>query len=143
MNLKKCRQILNAIALLVVIIVFASNIPLFNSIHKEMIYVSIFLIIIDIIFGFTFLRCPHCKKLLNFKWSSQSICHNCGARLDDDVPKSQPSKLYNILKQSIVWILFKRVFWRGGESHGYTTPIKGSCLIQLITHAKMEEFLCR
>ena len=43
MNLKKCRQILNAIALLVVIIVFASNIPLFNSIHKEMIYVSIFL----------------------------------------------------------------------------------------------------
>lgn len=42
MNLKKCRQILNAIALLVVIIVFASNIPLFNSIHKEMIYVSIF-----------------------------------------------------------------------------------------------------
>ena len=41
MNLKKCRQILNAIALLVVIIVFASNIPLFNSIHKEMIYVSI------------------------------------------------------------------------------------------------------
>ena len=54
MNLKKCRQILNAIALLVVIIVFASNIPLFNSIHKEMIYVSIFLIIIDIIFGFTF-----------------------------------------------------------------------------------------
>ena len=67
MNLKKCRQILNAIALLVVIIVFASNIPLFNSIHKEMIYVSIFLIIIDIIFGFTFLRCPHCKKLLNFK----------------------------------------------------------------------------
>ena len=48
MNLKKCRQILNAIALLVVIIVFASNIPLFNSIHKEMIYVSIFLIIIDI-----------------------------------------------------------------------------------------------
>ena len=82
------RQILNAIALLVVIIVFASNIPLFNSIHKEMIYVSIFLIIIDIIFGFTFLRCPHCKKLLNFKWSSQSICHNCGARLDDDVSKS-------------------------------------------------------
>ena len=88
MNLKKCRQILNAIALLVVIIVFASNIPLFNSIHKEMIYVSIFLIIIDIIFGFTFLRCPHFKKLLNFKWSSQSICHNCGALLDDDVSKS-------------------------------------------------------
>ena len=88
MTPKKCREILNAIALLVVIIVFSSNLPLFNSIHKKMIYISIFLIIIDIIFGFAFLRCPHCKKLLNFKWSSQSICHNCGARLDDDVSKS-------------------------------------------------------
>ena len=83
MNPKKCRKMLNVIALLVIIIVFLSNIPLFNLIHKEMIYVSTFLIIIDIIGGFIFLRCPHCKKLLNFKWSSQSICHNCGARLDD------------------------------------------------------------
>ena len=88
MNPKKCRKILNAIALLVIIIVIFSNIPLFNLIKKEMIYVSSVLIIIDIIFGFIFLRCPHCKKLLNFKWSSQSICHNCGARLDDDVSKS-------------------------------------------------------
>ena len=85
MNPKKCRKMLNAIALLVIIIVFLSNIPLFNLIHKEMIYVSTFLIIIDIIWGFIFLRCPHCKKILNFKWSSQSICHNCGARLDDYV----------------------------------------------------------
>lgn len=54
MNLKKCRQILNAIALLVVIIVFASNIPLFNSIHKEMIYVSIFLINHKVIFDYLF-----------------------------------------------------------------------------------------
>ena len=83
MNPKKCRKMLNAIAWLVIIIVFLSNIPLFNLIHKEMIYVSTFLIIIDIIWGFIFLRCPHCKKILNFKWSSQSICHNCGARLDD------------------------------------------------------------
>ena len=83
MNPKNCRKMLNAIALLVIIIVFLSNIPLFNLIHKEMIYVSTFLIIIDIIWGFIFLRCPHCKKILNFKWSSQSICHNCGARLDD------------------------------------------------------------
>ena len=83
MNPNKCRKMLNAIALLVIIIVFLSNIPLFNLIHKEMIYVSTFLIIIDIIWGFIFLRCPHCKKILNFKWSSQSICHNCGARLDD------------------------------------------------------------
>ena len=83
MNPKKCRKMLNAIALLVIIIVFLLNIPLFNLIHKEMIYVSTFLIIIDIIWGFIFLRCPHCKKILNFKWSSQSICHNCGARLDD------------------------------------------------------------
>lgn len=88
MNLKKCRQILNAVALFVLIIVFVSNIPFFHSIHKEMIYVSIFLIILDIIFGFIFLRCLQCKKLLNFKWSSQDICHNCGARLEDDVSES-------------------------------------------------------
>ena len=88
MNLKKCRQILNAVALFVLIIVFVSNIPLFHSIHKEMIYVSIFLIILDIIFGFIFLRCPQCKKILNFKWSSQGICHNCGTRLEDDVSES-------------------------------------------------------
>ena len=55
MNLKKCRQILNAIALLVVIIVFASNIPLFNSIHKEMIYVSIFLINYIYLFNYLFI----------------------------------------------------------------------------------------
>ena len=36
MNPKKCRKMLNAIALLVIIIVFLSNIPLFNLIHKEM-----------------------------------------------------------------------------------------------------------
>ena len=60
MNLKKCRQILNAIALLVVIIVFASNIPLFNSIHKEMIYVSIFLIIIETIAAMT----PKTKEII-------------------------------------------------------------------------------
>ena len=141
MNLKKCRQILNAVVLFVLIIVFVSNIPLFHSIHKEMIYVSIFLIILDIIFGFIFLRCPQCKKLLNFKWSSQGICHNCGTRLEDDVSESQHSTLYNIINQSTVWILFKRELWRGGESYGYTTPIKGSCLIQLATHAKREKFL--
>ena len=35
MNLKKCRQILNAIALLVVIIVFASNIPFLIQFTKK------------------------------------------------------------------------------------------------------------
>ena len=29
-----------------------------------------------------------------------------------------------IIKQCTVWILFKRELWRGGESYGYTTPIK-------------------
>lgn len=46
-----------------------------------------------------------------------------------------------IIKQSTVWILFKGELWRGGESYGYTTPIKGRCLIQLATHAKREDFL--
>jgi hypothetical protein len=46
-----------------------------------------------------------------------------------------------IIKQSTVWILFKLVLRGGGESYGYTTPIKGSCLIQLATHAKREDFL--
>lgn len=46
-----------------------------------------------------------------------------------------------IIKQSTVWILFKLVLRGEGESYGYTTPIKGSCLIQLATHAKREDFL--
>lgn len=31
-----------------------------------------------------------------------------------------------IIKQSTVWILFKLVLRRGGESYGYTTPIIGA-----------------
>lgn len=76
------------IALIVIGIVFLSHIPLFNSIHEEMIYTATFLIVFDVFWGGIFLRCPHCKKLLNFKWSSQNMCHNCGARLDDDDLKS-------------------------------------------------------
>ena len=88
MKPKTCRRILNGIAVLVIIIVFLSHIPYFNLIHTEMIHAAAFLIVIDVIFGIIFLRCPHCKKILNFKWSSQKICHNCGAHLDDDVSKS-------------------------------------------------------
>ena len=65
-----------------------SYIPFLSSIHREMIFVATFLVVGDVIFVFIFLRCPHCKKLLNFKWSSQSICHNCGEKLDDDSLKS-------------------------------------------------------
>lgn len=83
MRPKKCRRILNGVAIIVIGLVFLSNIPFFSPIHREMITVATFLIISDLIFGFIFLRCPHCKKLLNFRWSSQGICHNCGARLDN------------------------------------------------------------
>lgn len=83
MRPKKCRSILNGLALMVIGLVFLSYIPFFSSIRREMITVATFLIIGDLIFGFIFLRCPHCKKLLNFRWSSQGICHNCGARLDE------------------------------------------------------------
>lgn len=82
MKPKKCRRILNVIALVAIGVVFLSNIPALNSIRMEMIAGATFLMIGDLIFGFVFLRCPHCKKLLNFRWSSQSICHNCGERLD-------------------------------------------------------------
>ncbi len=87
MRPKKCRNILNGIALMVIGLNFLSNIPFFSSIRREMITVATILIISDLIFGFIFLRCPHCKKLLNFRWSSQGICHNCGERLDDYDPK--------------------------------------------------------
>lgn len=83
MRPQKCRNILNGIALMVIGLNFLSNIPFFSSIRREMITVATILIISDLIFGFIFLRCPHCKKLLNFRWSSQGICHNYGARLDD------------------------------------------------------------
>lgn len=83
MKPSKCRKIINGLALIGIGIVFLSYIPFLSSIHREMIFVATFLVVGDVIFGFIFLRCPHCKKLLNFKWSSQSICHNCGEKLDD------------------------------------------------------------
>lgn len=43
-----------------------------------------FLFVCDLIFAFIFLRCSRCRKLLNFNWDSQYICHNCGERLDDE-----------------------------------------------------------
>ena len=43
-----------------------------------------FLFVCDLIFAFIFLRCPHCRKLLNFNSDSQYICHNCGERLDEE-----------------------------------------------------------
>ncbi len=83
MRPKKCRGILNGLALVVMGLVFLSYIPTFGSIRKEMVSIAALLIIGDLIFGFIFLRCPNCKKLLNIRWSSQGVCHNCGARLDD------------------------------------------------------------
>lgn len=83
MKPKKCRSILNGLAFVAIEIVFLSYIPFLSSIRREMITVATLLIISDLIFGLIFLRCPYCKKLLNFRWSSQSICHNCGERLDD------------------------------------------------------------
>lgn len=82
MKSKKCRKIINTVASFVIGIVFLSNIPALNSIRIYMILGASFLMAFDLVFGFIFLRCPHCKKLLNFRLSSQSICHNCGERLD-------------------------------------------------------------
>lgn len=88
MKHKKCRRIINGIASVVIGVVFLSNIPGLNSIRMEMLAGATFLMIIDLVFGFVFLRCPHCKKLLNLRWSSQSICHNCGVRLDENNSKT-------------------------------------------------------
>lgn len=88
MKPKKCRRILNGVALVGIGVVFLSYIPGLNSIRMEMIAGATFLMISDLVFGFVFLRCPHCKKLLNFRWSSQNICHNCGGRLNEDDSKS-------------------------------------------------------
>lgn len=83
MKQKKCRSILNVVALVAVGVTFLSNIPVLNRIQTEMIAGATFLMIIDLAFGFVFLRCPCCKKLLNFRASSQNICHNCGSRLEE------------------------------------------------------------
>lgn len=88
MKPKTCRRILNIIALVGLCVIFLANIPPLDSIRKEIVVGAAFLMIGDLVFGFIFLRCPHCKKLLNFRWSSQSICHNCGAKLDEDDSKS-------------------------------------------------------
>ena len=88
MKPEKCRRILNGIASLSIGIVFLSNIPVLNFNTNKIIACATFLMISDLIFGFIFLRCPYCKKLLNFRWSSQIICHNCGKRLDENNSKS-------------------------------------------------------
>ena len=84
MKPKTCRKILNGVADAGICIIILSYIPGLQAIRKEMINGVTVLLIGDLIFGFLFLRCPHCKKLLNFRWSSQSICHNCGQRLDEE-----------------------------------------------------------
>ena len=93
MNPRKSRKILNILAFTAMGIVFLSRIPFFHSIRKEMIFAAIIIISCDAIFGFLFLRCPHCKKLLNLKWSSQSICYHCGEKLENEHSKSQTRKL--------------------------------------------------
>ena len=84
MKPKTCRKILNGVAVAGICIIILSYIPGLPALRKEMINGVTVLLIGDLIFGFLFLRCPHCKKLLNFRWSSQSICHNCGQRLDEE-----------------------------------------------------------
>lgn len=88
MKPKTCRKILNIIASVGLCVVLLANIPPLDFIRKEIVVSATFLMIGDLVFGFIFLRCPHCKKLLNFRWSSQSICHNCGTKLDEDNSKS-------------------------------------------------------
>ena len=83
MKPKKCRKILNGIALAVIAVDLLSYLPAFREIRGAMIAGATLLLAGDVVFGFLFMRCPHCKKILNFRWSSQSICHNCGGRLDE------------------------------------------------------------
>lgn len=88
MKPKTCRKILNIITSVGLCVVLLANIPPLDFIRKEIVAGVALLVIGGLILGFIFLRCPHCKKLLNFSWSSQSICHNCGARLDEDNSES-------------------------------------------------------
>ncbi len=88
MKPKTCRKILNIITSVGLCVVLLANIPPLDFIRKKIVTCVTLLVIGGLILGFIFLRCPHCKKLLNFRWSSQSICHNCGAKLDEDDSKS-------------------------------------------------------
>lgn len=83
MKFKIRRRVFNLGSSVALVIALLSNIAAFHLIHREMLLAATILIICDVIFGLIFLRCPHCKKLLNLKWDSQSICHNCGERLDE------------------------------------------------------------
>lgn len=83
MKFKIRRRVFNLGSSVALVIALLSNIAAFHLIHREMFLAATILIICDVIFGLIFLRCPHCKKLLNLKWDSQSICHNCGERLDE------------------------------------------------------------
>ena len=84
MKIRIRRRIFNGCASIALVIALLSNISAFHLIHREMLLAATILIVGDVIFGLIFLRCPHCKKLLNLKWDSQSICHSCGERLDEE-----------------------------------------------------------
>lgn len=84
MNHKKSRKIVNGLSLIVVGLSFISNLPIFNSIRMEMFVGTSILMIITIIFGLVFLRCPNYHKRLNLYADSQLVCQNCGKRLDDN-----------------------------------------------------------
>ena len=84
LKIKIRRRNFNLGASIALVIALLSNIPAFHLIHREMLLAATILIVGDVIFGLIFLRCPHCKKLLNLKWESQSICHSCGERLDEE-----------------------------------------------------------
>lgn len=84
MKIKIRRRIFNLSSSVALVMVLLSNIPTFHSMHRKMLFAATILIVCDVIFGLIFLRCPHCKKLLNLKWDAQNICHNCGERLDED-----------------------------------------------------------
>ena len=41
-----------------------------------------------------FWRCPHCHRLLGFRFDAQRLCLHCGGRLDEDALVSLPKRRY-------------------------------------------------
>lgn len=39
-----------------------------------------------------FWRCPHCHRLLGFRFDAQRLCLHCGGRVDGETPVSFPRR---------------------------------------------------
>lgn len=87
MKLDTVRKLLTLVSMAGICLVFLANLPPFQAHYKEMFLLAGCMLLGNLALGFALWRCPHCKRLLNYRLSAQRICYHCGGRLDGDDEK--------------------------------------------------------